>query len=183
MNKFSIEYPEYHIAEMLQHDFKKANHFSVSVPLSRQQKYYDLLLYNASNKKSLAIQVKSSRAYVNYNPKKPTEYHYTAWLNTFTATKFCDYYFIYIPFPVFDLKTFAPKAKHALHLLVFSAEEMINIMENRKLTKSGKQDKFLYFSFNMDSSDIIGTRGFEIHKNFTDNLYLKKLDELKMIIQ
>lgn len=159
-----------------------ADAYSVSVPLSRQQKYYDLLLYNASNKKSLAIQVKSSRTYVNNNPKKTNDYHYTAWLNTFDATTFCDYYFIYIPFPIFDLNTFAPKATQALHLLVFSAEEMISIMENRKLTRSGKQDKFLYFSFNMDSPDIYGTRGFEVHTNFVENLYLTKLDELKTLI-
>ena len=183
MNNFSIAYPEYHIAEILQNDFKKSNHYSVSVPLSRQQKYYDLLLYNASNKKTLSIQVKSSRTYVNRNPKKPSEYNYTAWLNTFNATKYCDYYFIYIPFPVFDLKTMAPKATHALHLLIFSAEEMISIMENRKLTKSGKQDKFLYFSFNMDSPDIFGTRGFEFHTNFVENLYLKKINELRVLIQ
>lgn len=182
MNKFSIEYPEYHIAGMLQHDFKKSDHYSVSVPLSRQQKYYDLLIYNASNKKSLAIQVKSSRTYVNNNPTKPNEFHYTAWLNTFNTTTFCDYYFIYIPFPVFDLKTFAPKAVQGLHLLVFTAEEMINIMKNRKVTRSGNQDKFLYFSFNMGSPDIYGTRGFEVHTNFVENLYLKKIHELKTLI-
>ncbi len=182
MNKFSIEYPEYDIAGKLQFDFKKTDHYSVSVPLSRQQKYYDLLLYNASNKKSLSIQVKSSRVYINNNPTKANDYHYTAWLNTFDATTYCDYYFIYIPFPVFDSKTFAPKA-HALHLLVFSAEEMIKIMDNRKLTRSGKQDKFLYFSFNMDSTDIYGTRGFEVHTNFTENLYLKRLNELRLFIE
>lgn len=184
MNEFSIDYPEYHIAGILQNDFKKSDHYSVSVPLSRQQKYYDLLLHNAANKKTLAIQVKSSRTYINNNPTKPTDYNYTAWLNAFTSSPFCDFYFIYIPFPLFDMETYRPKATQALHLLVFSEEEMINILSTRKLTKSGKQDKFLYFSFNIGAPDIYGTRGFEtMGTNFTPNLYLNKLSEIKKLIE
>jgi len=47
MNYFSIDYPEYHIAGLLQKDFKKQNNFSVNIPMSRQQKHYDLFLFNA----------------------------------------------------------------------------------------------------------------------------------------
>jgi hypothetical protein len=67
MNKFSIEYPEFHIAGQLQKDFPRSENFSVSIPLSRQQKYYDLLLHSSNNRKSLTIQVKSSRTYINTN--------------------------------------------------------------------------------------------------------------------
>lgn len=180
MNKFSIDYPEYHIAGILQNDFKKNSNFSVSVPLSRQQKHYDLLLYNGINKKVLAIQVKSSRAFVNNNPKKPTDFNYTAWVNAFKTDPSCDYYFIYIPFPLFDLHTFRPKAAQALHLLVFNYKEMEEIISNRRLTRTGKPDQFLYFSFNIGSSEIFGTRGFQVSGiNLTQNLYLTKLPEME----
>ena len=61
MNQFSIDYPEYHIAGLLQKEFPKQSNYSMSIPLSRQQKYYDLLLHNGNNKRCLTIQVKSSR--------------------------------------------------------------------------------------------------------------------------
>ncbi len=82
MNKFSIEHPEYQIAGQLQDDSPKTNNFSVSIPLSRQQKYYDLFLHNTNNKKCLAIQVKSSRTYVNTDTTDDlNDYNYYAWLN------------------------------------------------------------------------------------------------------
>lgn len=110
MNKFSIEYPEYNIAGLLQDDFSKTNNFSVSIPLSRQQKYYDLLLHNANNKKCLAIQVKSSRTYINTNTTdNPNDYNYYAWLNNFQANTFSDFYFIFISYPLFDTTTFSPR--------------------------------------------------------------------------
>lgn len=183
MNQFSLDYPEYHIAGILQNDFKKSDNFSVSVPLSRQQKHYDLLLYNGAKKSALAIQVKSSRTYVNTNPKKVNDYNYRAWVNAFQTNQLCDYYFIYIPFPLFDMKNFRPKAGQGLHLLVFNYVEMTQIINNRKLTRTGNPDKFFYIDFHIGSPEIYGTRGFEISGiNLTNNLYLNKLDEIKKSI-
>jgi len=94
MNQFSIEYPEYHIAKLLQKEFPKKNNYSVSIPLSRQQKYYDLLLYNTNNRKCLTIQVKSSRTYIKEKSPKH-RFNYYAWLNNFKKTNpFTDYYFL-----------------------------------------------------------------------------------------
>jgi len=185
MNNFSIQYPEYHIAGILQHDFPKAKNFSVSIPLSRQQKYYDLLLHNANNKKCLAIQVKSSRTYVNTNTTSdPNDYNYIVWLNNFEHNSFSDFYFIYIPFPLFDVQTFSPRAGQGLHILVFDTNEMQTLLANIKTTKKGTPDKFFYLGFNMNDHRIFGARGFiNSGQEFTNNLYLRKLNQIKQAIE
>ena len=43
---FSLPYPEFAIATILQKNFKKKDGFSIQIPLSRQQKGLDLLVYN-----------------------------------------------------------------------------------------------------------------------------------------
>lgn len=184
MNNFSIQYPEYHIAGILQKEFTKAKNFSVSIPLSRQQKYYDLLLHNANNKKCLAIQVKSSRTYVNTNTSAdPNDYNYIVWLNNFQANSFSDFYFIYIPYPLFDTQTFRPRAGQGLHILVFDTNEMQTLLANIKTTRSGKPDKFFYLGFNINENRIFGTRGFiKPGQEFTDNLYANKLDQIRLAI-
>jgi hypothetical protein len=97
MNNFSIDYPEYYIAGHLQTDFSRADNYSVSIPLSRQQKYYDLLLHSSQSRKCLTIQVKSSRSYLKTEIDDKT-YHYNAWLTNFKTTNpFTDFYFIFIP--------------------------------------------------------------------------------------
>ena len=48
---FSLPYPEFAIATILQKNFKKKDGFSIQIPLSRQQKGLDLLVYNQKSKK------------------------------------------------------------------------------------------------------------------------------------
>lgn len=185
MNKFSIEYPEYHIAGLLQDDFSKTNNFSISIPLSRQQKYYDLLLHNANNKKCLAIQVKSSRTYINTNTTdNPNDYNYYAWLNNFRSNTFSDFYFIFISYPLFDTTTFRPRTALGTKILVFDTIEMTNLLANIRTTRSGNPDKFFGFGFNINEEEIYGTRGFitEPRQEFTSNLYHNKLNQIRQII-
>lgn len=183
MNIFSIQYPEYHIAITLQKNFPKKDGFSVCIPLSRQQKYFDLLLYNANNKKCLAIQVKSSRAHLNKNASG-SNYYYTAWLKNFPYNSYSDFYFIFIPFPLFDTKTFRPRAGLGIHILVFDKNEMQTLLSNIKTTKKGTPDKFFYFGFNINDNRIFGTRGFvNPGQEFTSNHYRNKLNQIKQAIQ
>ncbi len=60
---FTLPYPEYVIASLLQKHLKKKQGYSVQIPLSRQQKGIDLLVYNQKTKKAVSIQVKSSRSW------------------------------------------------------------------------------------------------------------------------
>lgn len=177
MNRFSIEYPEYHIAEKLQKIFPKNGNYSVSIPMSRQQKYYDLLLLNANNKRCITIQVKSSRTYIE--TKK--EYNYYAWLNTFGVNEFTDLYFIYISYPKFDEVTFSPKADLGTKILVFRQDEMKEIIQTIK-TKSGKPDKFFGFGFNIKDDGIFGTRGFDTKEDFSEYIFNNRIMFIKDII-
>jgi hypothetical protein len=177
MNTFSIEYPEYHIAGLLQDHFTKTNNYSVSIPLSRQQKYYDLLLFNANNKKCLAIQVKSSRTYFRTETTdKQDEYFYYSWLNNFKPNIYSDFYFIFFSYPLFDTHTFKPKTALGIKVLVFDTKEMLDLLSNIKTTKSGNPDMFFGFGFNMDNERIFGTRGFSNNpkQEFTSNLFHNK---------
>ncbi len=186
MNQFSIDYPEYHIAGLLQKEFPKQSNFSMSIPLSRQQKYYDLLLHNGNNKKCLTFQVKSSRTYIFADADTSVHYNYYAWLNNFkTANNFSDYYFIFISFPLFDTKTFRPKTAFGTKILVFDNNEMSTLLANINRTKKGHPDKFFSFGFNIGDNRIFGERGFpkSPRKEFTDNLYENKIAGIKRTIE
>ncbi|MBA4139275.1 MAG: hypothetical protein H0X70_02045 [Segetibacter sp.] len=187
MNKFSIEYPEYHIAGQLQTDFPRTANFSVSIPLSRQQKYYDLLLHNGNNKKCLAVQVKSSRTYVktDIDGTDLKDYNYYAWLNNFKHTNvFTDFYFIFISYPLFDIQTFRPRTASGVKILVFDNEEMARLFASIKSTRSGNPDTFFGFGFNIDDNSIWGTRGFsqDPREEFTSHLYQNKVIALRQAI-
>ena len=107
MSKFTLAYPEYDIAEILQKEFPKKENYSVSIPLSRQQKFYDLILLNAKSRKYITIQIKSSRTW----KESTSGLDWETWLNVFDiSNNYSDYYFIYITFPVFD-KSFRPNGK------------------------------------------------------------------------
>jgi len=186
MNKFSIDYAEYHIAGMLQKDFSKKSNFSVNIPLSRQKKDYDLFLHNGINRKNLTIQVKASRTYITTGVLKSSgSFNYYAWFPRFKVTPYCDYYFCYISFPLFDPESFAPKAAFDTKILVFDNSEMKTILSTIRTKKKGTPESFFGFGFNMNSDEIFGTRGFlEVPPpDFSNNLYHHKLATLKTAIQ
>lgn len=70
---FTLNYPELLVAEYLQKHFVKKAGYSVLVPLSGQQKGYDLALMrrNSHGTKVVTFQVKSSRTYTG-SPERNT---------------------------------------------------------------------------------------------------------------
>jgi hypothetical protein len=185
MNHFSIDYPEYHIAGLLQKEFPKGDNFSINIPLSRQQKHYDLLLFNGENKKCLALQVKSSRTYVSPEADTLTHYNYYAWLNNFNIEKnYSDFYFIFISYPLFDEKTFRPKTAFGTKILVFDKAEMTDLLTNISKTKKGVPDRFFSFGFNFGDPRIFGERGFvrTPPTEFTAYLYENKIQAIRNAI-
>lgn len=178
MSTFTIPYPEYDIADILQKQFPRSENYSVAIPLSRQQKYYDLLLVKGESRRTVTIQVKSSRTYLAVSPKD--EYQFYSWLNYFDIkNNYSDFYFIYMTYPLFD-KHFKPKAKWDRKILVFNQKEMREILDNVQ-TKSGKPERFFSFAFDATGDDIAGARGFHHLKkqNFASNLLDNKLDEIR----
>ncbi len=177
MSTFTLPFPEYDIANILQREFSKKDNFSVAIPASRQQKFYDLLLVKGASKRSVTIQVKSSRTYLS---DKENEHQFYSWLNHFDIKdNYSDYYFIYMTFPLFD-KNFKPKAKWDRKILVFSQKEMVKILDNVK-TKGGNPERFFSFGFDASGEIISGARGFSHlpKKNFAQNLLENKLDEIR----
>lgn len=177
MSTFTIPFPEYDIANILQKEFSKKNNFSVAIPFSRQQKFYDLLLINGESKKSVTIQVKSSRTWPG---KEKEEYQFYSWLNYFDIkNNYSDFYLIYMTYPVFD-KNFRPGAKWNRKILVFNQKEMAELLNSVK-TKTGKQERFFSFGFNISDNKIYGARGFaHLEKQeFSKNLLENKLNEIR----
>ena len=155
---FTLPFPEYDIANILQKSFPKKKDFSVSIPLSRQQKFYDLLLINGKNKKVLTIQVKSSRTFHHENKKTKKmnffdKYEYDGWFLYFDIkNNYSDYYFFYMPYPIHD-KNFRPRARWGRKILIFNREEMIKILDKVK-TKSGERGHSFWFLFNSFDNKI-----------------------------
>ncbi|MCX8016243.1 MAG: hypothetical protein N2692_03045 [Patescibacteria group bacterium] len=88
-NIFTLPFSEYQIAAKLQDIFKKKV-YSIAIPMSRQQKGFDLILYNMNSKKSLTFQVKSSKWYTGRIPKRKVNTPYVEnwfWLNVFKLEK------------------------------------------------------------------------------------------------
>lgn len=179
MSSFTIQFPEYDIANMLQREFAKKDNFSVAIPLSRQQKFYDLLLVNGKTKKSVTIQVKSSRTWPGSEKRT---FQFLSWLNYFDVKdNYSDFYFIYMTYPVLD-KDLRPGAKWDRKILVFNQKEMVDILNNLK-TKAGKRERFFSFGFNVTDDAVVGVRGFahfSKRKNeFSKNLLEHKLREIR----
>lgn len=183
MSTFTIPFPEYDIADIMQKKFPKKENFSVSIPLSRQQKFYDLLLVNGKNKKVLTIQVKSSRTFLNDNKKIRNKnifnkYEYNGWLHYFDIKdNYSDYYFFYMPYPIHD-KNFRPRARWDRKILVFNRKEMLHLLDNVK-TKLGKRGHFFWFLFNSFDNKIGFYGGHAslngLHKHLLEN----KLGKIK----
>jgi hypothetical protein len=175
---FTIQFPEYDIADILQKHLPKKDHFSVAIPVSRQQKFYDLLLVNGKSRKSLTIQVKSSRVYLG---RESDDYQYYSWHKCFDITdNYSDFYFLYIIYPLIDKKTFRPRAKWRKKILVFSAKEMRTLLRNLKTEKGKPERWFFSFCFNSTSDKIDGGRGFNYAgKSFSQHLLANQLGNLK----
>lgn len=180
MSTFTIPFPEYDIANILQKEFSKKDNYSVAIPLSRQQKFYDLLLINGKSKKSVTIQVKSSRTWPGTGKDV---YQFYSWLNWFDIKdNYSDFYFVYMTFPVLD-KNFHPSAKWDKKIVVFNQMEMVKLLGNVK-TKAGKQERFFSFGFNTSDKRIVGARGFSHldEQEFSKNLLENRLGEIKKML-
>ena len=149
----------------------------MAIPLSRQQKFYDLLLVNGASKESVTIQVKSSRTWPGM---KNEECQFYSWLNYFDIKdNYSDFYFVYMTYPLLD-KNLRPRARWDRKVLVFNQKEMIKILSNVK-TKAGKQERFFSFGFNVTDGKIYGARGFRHleKQEFSSNLLENKLEEIR----
>jgi len=162
---FSLQYPEYIVAHELSRHLKKADGFSVCIPLSRQQKTFDLLVHDLKAGSSATIQVKSSRSYV---PRSGTSvepelrYEYLLWFKALVLEGYsADFYAFVGIYPRPSLvrhglsRSRSPKKWWSQFVLVLSKAEVKRLM--RRIRRN--QEHFFYVSFDSDLERIALTRG------------------------
>lgn len=178
---FTLSYPEYTVAMHLQQYFKKSEGYSVSIPLSRQQKGFDLLMYNLKTKRAVSLQVKSSRI---WSTKKPDEdFQYSAWFNRFQINDNVDFYVFFILYPInaLDKKRLGkenPNKWWRSRIVLLDNAEISALFRELK-TKKGEPERFFYFGFNEVPLDIFITRGLPQIKSLKENLLEFQIKKLK----
>lgn len=163
-NVFTLPFSEYLIAAKLQSVFGKRNGYSVAIPMSRQQKGYDLIVYNMNSKKALTFQVKSSKWYKGRVPKRKVNTPYVEnwlWLPVFNLKKgMADIYLFFGTFPKKNIwikrqdKSKKIKKIWDYKIFAFAEDEAIKLMNYLKdVIKKKSFDNFA-IGFNDDKSGI-----------------------------
>lgn len=187
---FSLSYSEFIVANELGKYFKKKDGYSISIPLSRQQKGFDIILYNQKTKKAFTFQVKGSRTYSGSMPKRKSKYErfkYYTWFNTFKTEKgYADYYIL---FGVYTKSIFGKKldkskktAKWYSHiLLLLNEKEMIDFLNKLTTKTKNTQDSKFGFGFN-DEKRVFLTRGALNQPNISKHLFVNKMRKLLKVL-
>ena len=182
---FTLQWPEFLLAEQLQATFPKAKNFSVLIPTSRQEKGIDLALVhkrpNAASRVAL-IQVKASRTYTPKPPKRETTRHYKfhTWFNTFDPSDQADFFLLIGMYaPDFARTKFITKEWYKDITLLFTYSEMKDFLENCKTVRGDKDGKF-GFGFN-DESKIEQTRGDQRreYRDYTSHLLINRISDIE----
>ena len=179
MRQIVIDFGE-HVAaetlvEMLNKNKTKYKEYSVFVPLSRQQKGIDLILYKNGSPKIATIQVKYSRSYAGSKPKGHIRTNFLTY-NTFSINDEAkaDFYLILGNYLAteeqFDYnKGFALNmVDYKLIVLLYTYEEMKEELSKVRQVKTEKQDSRFSYRFR-DEQDIEMDRGFVEGYNTLNN--------------
>lgn len=145
---FRLSYSEHEVAGRLQ-DLLPKDVFSVTLPVSRQNKGWDLLVHSSKSGRAARIQVKSSRCFVEPNREK-RGFSHVFWFNNFRSKLLgADFFVLFGVSPTLDrrIRTSARYSKHWEHkTLMFSRDEL-----NRFLPPAAQ--KFFYIAFDEDHPD------------------------------
>ena len=181
---FTLSYPELIVAETLASAFKKKDGYSISIPLSRQQKGYDLLLYSHKTSRTASIQVKASRSYIGEPaPKaKRARYNYYLWFKRFTiAQGASDFYILFGVYPKKNIadtslnRSRSPKSWWHHQLLLFTDSEMNNFLNSLNRP-------FIDLGFNHGTGQIFLTRKQE-DLDFSQYLLKNQIDTLDQFLR
>jgi hypothetical protein len=181
---FTLQWPEFVIAQKLQSLLPRKDGYSVLVPLSRQEEGIDLaVLHRGVTDKSetLTIQVKASRTYHPSPPKRKdtVRFRFYTWFNRFDVPDRADFVILFGMYAPDLAKTTRVSADWYKDCsLVFTREEMRQFMSDCK-TVGGTPDRMFGFGFN-DLSKIILTRGDmnRSGRDFTTYLLENRITEL-----
>jgi len=182
---FTLQWPEFILANRLQRLLPKSEGFSVLVPASRQEKGIDLaIVLKKINGKSrvVTIQIKASRTYAQAPPKRTTteRFRFHTWFNRFEVPKEADFFLLF--------GMYAPDASRTKRVgpewyrdctLLFTQKEMKRFISSCR-TVGGKPDKMFGFGFS-DENKVVQTRGDKDRQNkdFTKWLLDSRVHVLK----
>jgi hypothetical protein len=160
---FTLQWPEFVIAQRLQALLPRKDGYSVLVPLSRQEEGVDLAVLHrtASGASStVTIQIKASRTYLHAPSKrrKTVRFQFNTWFNRFDVPDRADYVILFGMYaPDLGKTTKVSATWYKDCSLLFTRSKMRKLMANCK-TVGGKPDRMFGFGFD-DLSRIVLTRG------------------------
>lgn len=182
---FTLQWPEFAVAERLQKLLRRKEGYSVLIPLSRQEKGIDLVvLCRSKSGQSFAvtIQVKASRTYLPTAPKrkKTIRYKYNTWFNRFDVPDKADFVILFGMYAP-DLGKTRPVSSRWYQdcSLIFTKEEMRHFIKDCKTVK-GKPDRMFGFGFNNLTSIILTSGDMNrSQKDYEKFLLDKRIKEIK----
>ena len=182
---FTLQWPEFILANRLQTLLPKSEGFSVLIPASRQEQGIDLALLRKlpnGTSRVVTIQIKASRTYMPDPPKRETtqRYRFYTWFNRFDVPNEADFFLLfgmYAPDAGRTAKVGAEWYKDCT--LLFNFQEMKEFMSSC-LTVKGSLDQMFGFGFD-DRSKIVQSRGDKERrsKDFTRYLLETRISDLK----
>lgn len=182
---FTLNYPEFLIAEHLKKLFSKADGYSILIPVSSQQKGYDIALMRrqCSESKVVTIQVKSSTMHLGVagigKNNKLRKFANTLFFNRFEVPSEADFFIfvgLYAPKPT-SLKN-TTNVWHP-HILLFTQEEMSKFMNTIHQKNSDKPDKFAFGFDNTNEAYLTRGHAKDKHPDYSEYLLARRHDLIK----
>lgn len=181
---FTLQWPEFVVAQRLQKLLPRKDGYSVLIPLSRQEGIDLAVLHRniADKSKTVTIQVKASRTYLSDPPKRKEtiRFQFYTWFNRFDVPDRADFVILFGMYAPDLGRTRPVSAKWYKDCsMLFTRDEMRTFLANCK-TVGGKSDRMFGFGFN-DMSRIILTRGDmnRTRRDFVDHLLEHQISILK----
>lgn len=160
---FTIPYPEFAVAEELSlRYFKKRKGYCIAIPLSRQQKGFDLLVQWKRTKCMASLQVKASAIHLPKGKSKD-KFQYCFWFKNFEYHPGAsDFYILFGLCPICPNKDYMRRRKPIRWwksvMLLFSDDDMKDFLQNLK-NKSGKKEHSFSIHFNEPPHNLWLVRG------------------------
>jgi len=161
---FTLNYPELLVATYLRKHFPASAGYSTLIPLSAQQKGYDLavLRRTAAGVKVATFQVKSSRTYGGFPGVAPrsglqTFAHYM-WLKTFIVPGEADFFVLIGQYATSPTSLKKTTSLWSTHMLIFTQAEMKTFMAAVRQKKKNAPDSHFGFGFDTPNQAYL-TRG------------------------
>jgi hypothetical protein len=178
---FHLPFAEFEAISQFGKALQKKHGFGLFIPVSRQQQGIDFLVLNNHSRRTLRVQVKSSRVYAWDTPP-----YNRFWYNNF-ATRYrkgvADLYAFTALYPVYETGHHVRERRRfwRTSVLVFTDSEMGRLLLKIR-SKSGKVDRFFQFGFDVET-EIKITRGKLAGRDLTHHLLGNRVEMLTKMLK